>query len=179
MIKQLISYYWQLALFRESPANTPYSPLLMVLSALLLAAVMFVQWSFSNLDFSSETIMVITALSLAFSFIIYTYTLLALQDLGSRTIQTVTSLFCTHIIIHLFASPLFFIDPYLSQANLKNPLLLLVGVIYLFVTLGLSVWQFVVTAHIYKYALNTSAVQSVLAAFGLVAINILTVSFWR
>ena len=51
--------------------------------------------------------------------------------------------------------------------------------IYLFVTLGLSIWQFIVTAHIYKFALNTTPIQSVLAAFGLVAVNVLTLSFWR
>lgn len=51
--------------------------------------------------------------------------------------------------------------------------------IYLFITLGLSIWQFVITAHIYKFALGTTPVKSVLAAFGLVAVNILTISFWR
>jgi len=56
---------------------------------------------------------------------------------------------------------------------------LVIGVFYLFITLGLSVWQLVVTAHIYKYALNTTSIQSVLAAFGLIAVNVLTVSFWR
>lgn len=180
MIKQLLIYYWQLSLFREKPDNTPYSQVLMGLSAIILGVIMIIQWNFSDFDFSDDLLKTsLTAASLILSYIAYTYMALFLRGLGSRWIQTVTCLFSTHIIIHVLASPLIIIAPYLNQTSLKNPLLLFVGVVYLFLTLGLSVWQFVITAHIYKYALNTSAIQSVLAAFGLIAANILIVSFWR
>lgn len=180
MIKQLVSYFWQLSVLNEKPENSPYSPALMILSGVLLSIVMIMQWNFSDLDISGDIgIVLLTALSLTLSFIIYTYALLYFRGFKTRLVQTVTCLFFAHIIIHVLAFPLFALDPYLSHANLKKPLLLFIGVIYLFITLGLSIWQFVITAHIYKYALNTTAVQSVLAAFGLVAVNILTVSFWR
>ena len=121
----------------------------------------------------------IASLSLVFSFIIYTVALLFFKGLKTRAVQTVTSLLYVHCIIHLLALPLFIVDPYLTQANLKNPVVLFIGVFYLFVTLGLSIWQFIVTAHVYKFALNCTPIQSVLAAFGLVAVNVLTLSFWR
>ncbi|BCA95802.1 hypothetical protein TUM19329_21630 [Legionella antarctica] len=125
------------------------------------------------------SITVIASSSLILSYILYTYILLFVRGFTPRLVQTLTCLFCVRIIIHCIASPLFLFDPYLAHIHSKNPLFLFIGVIYLFVTLGLSVWQFFITAHIYKYALSTSAIQSVLAAFGVLAVNILTVSLWR
>lgn len=181
MIKQLIIIYWRIVLFQETPENTPYSPILMGLSAIVLALLFMAQWSFSQFDHANDLCITIgSAISLILSFIIYTYAILFLRGLSARWIQTTTCLFCTHILMRVIASPLFLIEPYLSShTHLKNPLLLFIGVIYLFISLGLSVWQFVVTVHIYKYALNTTSIQSVLAAFGLIAVNLLTVSFWR
>ncbi|HRD69702.1 MAG TPA: hypothetical protein PK657_06135 [Legionella sp.] len=180
MIKKIIFFYWQLVLLKETPENTPYSLFLMVLSAILLVGVMIGQWTLSNLDFTKDLgYTALIAISLVISFVVYTQLILFLKGLSTRLVQTVTCLFWAHIIIHLIAIPLFILDPYLVQAQVKNPLLLVIGVFYLFITLGLSVWQLVVTAHIYKYALNTTSIQSVLAAFGLIAVNVLTVSFWR
>lgn len=180
MLKRLILKYWELTLFQETPENTPYSPFLMGVSVLLLTLILITQWQFSDFDFSHDLLTISgIAVSLVLSFIIYTYAILYFRGFSSRLVQTVTCLCSAHAIIHLLASPLFIIDPYLIKANLKNPLILFIAVIYLFVTLGLSVWQFVISAYIYKYAMNSTSVQSVLAAFGLIAVNVLTVSFWR
>ena len=180
MIKQIFSYYWRISLLRESPENTPYSLLLLVIGALLLTIIMSLQWSFFAFDFSNDLLLVFTpALSLVISFIIYTGIILFLKGLKARLVQTATSLLYAHCIVHTVAMPLFMVDPYLTHTNLKNPIFLFIGVLYLFITLGLSIWQFVITAHIYKYALNTTPIQSVLAAFGLIAVNVLTLSFWR
>ena len=180
IIKQIFSYYWRISLLRESPENTPYSLLLLVISALLLTVIMAIQWSFSAFDFSDDLLFVLVAgLSLVISFIVYTGIILSLKGLRARLVQTATSLLFAHSIVHILAMPLFIIDPYLTHVSLKNPIFLFIGVLYLFITLGLSIWQFVITAHIYKYALNTTPIQSVLAAFGLIAVNVLTLSFWR
>ncbi len=179
-IKKLFSYYWNICLFKDSPENTPYSLILLFIGLVLFTSIMSVQWSFSDFDFSNDLLLVfIAGLSLALSFIIYTAMILFLKGLKVRIVQTSTSLLFVHSIIHLLAMPLFIVDPYLTHVNLKNPIFLLIGVLYLFVTLGLSIWQFIVTAHVYKFALNTTPTQSVLAAFGLVAVNVLTLSFWR
>lgn len=179
-MNQLFRFYWQLSLLKENPGNNPYSPFLMGLSAILLGLVMMIQWSFSDFENSYDLLnTAMTSVTLISSYMAYTYALLFLRGLSYRWVQTLNCLFCTHIIVHVLASPLIMLAPYLAQANLKSPILLFIGVLYLFLTLGLSIWQFVITAHIYKSALNTTSIQSVLAAFGLIAVNILTVSFWR
>ncbi len=180
MIKLIFFYYWRICLLKESPENTPYSRFLLGLSAILFATILIIQWQFSNGIFGRElSTTLMAASSLILSYIFYTYALLFFRGVSSRLVQTLTCLFCARIIIHIIASPLLLLDPYLSHIHLKNPLFLFIGVIYLFITLGLSVWQFVITAHIYKYALSASAIQSVLAALGVLAVNILTVSLWR
>ncbi|RUR18906.1 hypothetical protein ELY21_06700 [Legionella sp. km535] len=180
MLASLFLVYWKLVIFQETPDNTPYSHFLMGISILFLTLVMTIQWNFSELEFSDDLLITtLIALSLVFSFVVYTFAILYLRGLGSRWVQTVTCLCTSHAIIHLLASPLFLVDSYLANAHFKNPLVLFIAVIYLFVTLGLSVWQFVLTAYIYKSAMSSTTVQSVLAAFGLIAVNVLTVTFWR
>lgn len=179
-LKLLFSYYWRLSLLKETPENSPYSVFLLIVMCILFSIIMLIQWDIAELDFSRDwllSLMMVTSLIL--SFIIYTYAILKLQNLAPRLVQTSTCLLSAYIIIHVLATPLFLIDAYLSAENLKNPIFLFIGMIYLFITLGLSIWQFVITAHIYKFALGTTPVKSVLAAFGLVAVNILTISFWR
>ena len=177
MIHLILDRYWDICLLKESPENTPYSIIRIFLSGVLLALIMVIEWNFSyfnaSLDIGAN---LLVAISLILSYVIYTYIILFLRGLTPRLVQTVTALFYSSVIIHILVAPLLFLAPYLSQSHLKNPLLLFLGVLYLFLSIGLSVWQFVITAHIYKYALNTTPIQSVLAAFGLIAVNILTVS---
>lgn len=177
MISFVLDGYWDICLLKESPENTPYSITRIFLSGILLALIMVVEWNFSYFISTTDpgsTLFIATGLII--SYVLYTYMVLFLKGFASRLVQTVTTLFCTSIIIHIMVVPLLFISPYLSQIHAKNPVLLFLGVLYLFLSIGLSVWQFVITAHIYKYALNTTAIQSVLVAFGLIAVNILTVS---
>lgn len=177
MIHLILDRYWDICLLKESPENTPYSIIRIFSSGVLLALIMVIEWNFSyftsSLDIGAN---LLVATGLLLSYVIYTYIILFLRGLTSRLVQTVTALFYSSVIIHILVAPLLFLAPYLSQIHLKNPLLLFLGVLYLFLSIGLSVWQFVITAHIYKYALNTTPIQSVLAAFGLIAVNILTVS---
>ncbi|HHF7366518.1 TPA: hypothetical protein ACPSKY_001635 [Legionella bozemanae] len=177
MLHLIFDRYWDICLLKESPENTPYSITRMVLSAVLLALLMAIEWDYSYFNSSEDMINnVFISLCLIISYIIYTYLALFFKGLTARLVQTVTSLYCINIIIHILVLPLLIIAPHLSLVNLRNPLFLFIGILYLFLSLGLSVWQFVITAHIYKFALNTTAIQSVLAAFGLIAVNILTIS---
>ncbi|KGP63875.1 membrane protein [Legionella norrlandica] len=179
-LKLLFSYYWRLSLLKETPENSPYSISLLVLAAILFVIILIIQWSLAELDFSHDWLLsLMMAVSLNLSFILYTYWILRFRNFTARFVQTVTCLFIVYIIIHVLATPLFLIDPYLSAVSIKKPIFLLIAMIYLFITLGLSIWQFIITAHIYRFALDTTPVKSVLAAFGLVAVNILTISFWR
>ncbi|PWY56229.1 hypothetical protein DGG96_07780 [Legionella qingyii] len=177
MLHLIFDRYWDICLLKDSPENTPYSISRMVLSSILLILLMTIEWDYSYFNSSEDLINnAFISICLVISYIIYTYLTLYFKGLTSRLVQTVTSLYCINIIIHILVVPLMILAPYLSALNLRNPLLIFVGVLYLFFSLGLSVWQFVIIAHIYKFALNTTAIQSVLAAFGLIAVNVLTVS---
>lgn len=179
IIKQLFSSYWNVCLLKESPENSPYSIELLCLAVLLFTGLMSLQWTLSDFIFPTLSLLIIASLSMVLSFVLYTSILLFFKGLKTRIVQTSTSLLYVHCIIHALALVLFLADPYLTHANLKNPIISFIGVLYLFVTLGLSIWQFIATAHIYKFALNCTPTQSVLAAFGLIAVNVLTLSFWR
>ncbi|WP_133135027.1 hypothetical protein [Legionella rowbothamii] len=177
MIHFVLGRYWNICLLKESPENTPYSIIRAFLSGIVLAIIMVIEWNYSYYNSSGDLgWLLIIATSLLFSYAIYTYAILFLKGFNSRLVQTVTALFYTSIIIHILVAPLVFFAPHLSHIHIKNPALLFLGVLYLFTSIGLSVWQFVITAHIYKYALSTTSIQSVIAAFGLIAVNILTVS---
>ena len=85
----------------------------------------------------------------------------------------------SHLVVHFFAFPLLLMTPILVGSDMDKTLVLLIAIVYLILTLSLTVWQFLVTAHIYKYALDLDYFAAVLASFGLLACNILTVSFWQ
>lgn len=180
LLKQIFSCYWHLSLLRGSPENTPYSKFLLFVSGLALSIVVLVQWRFSDVNFSEDLLNTyMTSVFLIFSYLGYSIIILYLRGLSHRSIQTATCLYFAHLVVHICASPLLLIPTYFVHANFKHPLNLLLGIIYLFLTLGLSVWQFIITAYIYRYALEITATESVIAAFGLFAVNVLTVSFWR
>lgn len=177
MLQLIFDRYWDICLLKESPENTPYSISRMVLSGILLALLMTIEWDYSNLNSSEDLINnAYISICLMISYVIYTYFVLYFRGVTSRLVQTVTTLYFINIIIHILVIPLLILAPYLSQIHLKNPLLMFIGIIYLFLSLGLTIWQFVITAHVYKYALDSTAIQSVFAAFGLIAVNVLTVS---
>ncbi len=180
MLINIINRYWQLTTFRESPENTAYSPLLMVLFAVIFSILIVFQWHLIEIK---PPVSVITsiyiAISLVLSYWIYSYALLKALGLTSRIVQTLTCLWASHVIIHLLAIPLLVTTPYLVKADINNPLVLFLGIVYFFISVGLSIWQFLITAHIYRLSLNISSLQSLLASLGLLAINILTVSLWR
>ncbi|QEY52166.1 hypothetical protein [Legionella longbeachae] len=177
MFHLIFDSYWDICLLKESPENTPYSVSRLVLSGFFLALLIMTEWNVTS--FNSSDDMTNTALiscCLIGSDVIYTYLVLSFKGLATRFVQVLTSLFIINIIIHILVVPLLLIAPYLSQVHSRNPLFLFLGIIYLFLNLGLSVWQFVITANIYKFALNVTMIQALLTTFGLVAVNILTVS---
>ncbi|KTD24762.1 Uncharacterised protein [Legionella lansingensis] len=176
----LLKRYWQVSTFRESPANTPYSIPLLVIVALLFFLLMVWQWFMVDIkgQFKLAT-SVATGISLIGTYFIFTFLILKMNRKANRVVKTLTSLLASHLIVHLFAIPLLLVTPILASANVTNTAALLLAIIYLLLTLVLTAWQFLVTAHIYKHALETDTLTSVLASFGLLACNVLIVSFWR
>ncbi|CEK11232.1 hypothetical protein [Legionella hackeliae] len=180
MWEAILKRYWQVASFKDSPANTPYSLPLLVFVAFLFFMLIILQWFMADMKQQFEiTSSIAAGGSLIIVYVIFTFLLLKVNGKVNRLVQTLTSLLACHFIVHIFALPLLIVAPALAGATLGHSIALLLGFIYLILTLILTVWQFLVTAHVYKYALDVDNLTSVLASFGLLACNILTVSFWR
>lgn len=176
----LIKRYWHVSIFKETPANTPYSLLLLGAIALFFFLLVVMQWMIADIEeiFTFNTSLLAAGALLA-SYGAYTFALLLLFRMSSRTVQTLTCLLAGHAIVHLFAFPLLLVAPWFAEAKIVQPLALLVAVVYLILTFVLTIWQFMITVHIYKHALGIDYFPAVLASFGLIACNILIVSFWR
>ncbi len=176
----LIKRYWQVSIFKETPANTPYSLLLLGIIALVFFFLIVLQWVIADVDqLFSLNISLLAGTTLIASYVVFTVALLLAFRMQSRIVQTLTCVLAGHTIVHLFAFPLLLVTPWLVGTNIDEPLALLVGVVYLILTLILTVWQFMVTVHIYKHALGIDYFPAVLASIGLLASNILVVSLWR
>ena len=177
----LIKQYWQISLFKQTPADTPYSPLLLSAIMVFFFFLIVVQWMISDVQqqLTVSSAMLIAGL-LVLSYAVYTCVLLLMNRQSLRIVQTLSCLLASHSIVHLFAFPLLLIlTPLLIETNTTHILGPFVGIMYLVLTLILTVWQFAVTTYIYKHALTIDYLPALLASLGLLACNILTVSFWR
>ncbi|CDZ78608.1 hypothetical protein BN59_02918 [Legionella massiliensis] len=180
MWETLLKRYWMVALLKESPENTPYSPFLMVMVAFLFFILILFQWYLADLRQQFNlAISILAALTLLCSYFVYTFVILKIYRKAGRALQTLTSLLASHLIVHFFAFPLLLATPLLINSDLNQGILLFIGIVYLVLTLILTFWQFMVTIHIYKQALELDYLSAILASFGLLACNILTVSFWQ
>lgn len=180
MWEVLFKRYWQIAMLKESPKNTPHSPLLLVIVFFLFFLLIILQWYLADIKQKfNPVISTLAGLTLLFSYFSYTYLLLKIYRKANRTLQTLTALLISHMIIHFFAFPLLIVTPMLISADMSQAFVLFLSIMYLILTLLLTIWQFLVTTYIYKQALDVEYLSAVLASFGLLACNILTVSFWQ
>ncbi len=175
----LIKQYWNVSLLREKPENTPYSPLLACIVSLVFFVLIILQWMITDisqkLTFGAALLI---AGSLILSYVLYTWVLLLLFRLRSRFLQTLSCLLAGHTVVHLVSFPLLLIMPLFLNVHLSPIIGPFIGILYLVLTLILAIWQFMVSAYIYKHALTVSWLAAILAGFGLLASNILTISFW-
>ncbi len=180
MWQTVLKGFWRVAILKESPEITPYSPLLMIIVSFLFFLEIIFQWYLADINKGfSLAISIMAALTLLCTYFVYTYLLLKINSKPNRALQTLTALLASHLIVHLFAFPLLIATPFIVKVDLPPILVLFVGVMYLILTLILTFWQFVVTVYIYKQAIELDNLRAVLAGFGLLACNILTVSFWQ
>lgn len=179
MWASLIKRYWDVTLFKETPENTPYSFFLLGLFAFIYYVLVVMQWAIADIEkYFTPTTSLLAGASLILSYGLYTLSLLSAFHVSNRLVQTLTCLLAGHTLVHLIAFPMLLVAPWLAEAKLPPSLAVLVGVIYLVLTLMLTIWQFMVSVHIYKHALAINYLPAVLASFGLLASNILVVSFW-
>lgn len=103
-------------------------------------------------------------LSLAIT-MFFTYVVLSSLKFKARFIQTISALVGIGIVFNLLAWPLL---RQLSADTSPEPL---AGIISLFVLLLMS-WELLVTAHIYRHALNVKMGQGIILSLGLFFISI-------
>jgi len=175
----LIKQYWNVSLLREKPENTPHSLLLSCLVVFVFFVLIVLQWMITDLSRQlAVSAALLVAGSLVVSYLLYTWVLLRLFGLQSRFLQTLTCILAGHTAVHLVAFPLLFIMPLILKMPELTTFSPVIGVLYLALTLILAVWQFMISAYIFKHALTASWLAATLASLGLLACNILTISFW-
>ncbi len=148
-------------LLRTAPQDLPYSPGLMnrILFVYLLSGLV-VQ---SNLVDPTLSIgrMILGILVLMF----FTYIVLASLDLKARFVQTVSAMVGVGVIFNLLAWPL------LNQLDVSADAESIPAGTSLMVLLLMS-WELLITAHIYRNALNTSMLHAIIISLGLFFITI-------
>lgn len=178
MLKALIFRFWNVAIFKASPENTPYSPFLLTVTALLYFLVIYSQWGLvQDREAFSSINLALSALGLLLVYGVYTYAIMLVYRLESRWLQTLTSLFAVHSIIHLCVYPLILMTPLLEKGAVPQTLGIILSLVYLSATIAFTVWKLLVTIYIYKIAMNLKKLPAILSAIGLFASSILVVSF--
>jgi hypothetical protein len=154
---------------------------LLIASGALFYLVVVTQWSMVEAKVPLTLTKILSAgLLLIFSYSFYTFITLTIRNLQSRFVQTLTCLFATHTIIHIFAYPLLAVTPLLIDGEaIPQAFDFIFMFVYLLLTIIVTVWQLMVTVHIYKAALKVDNLPAILATIGLFAANILIVSIIR
>lgn len=179
MWARLLKQYWNVCLLRQNPGDTPYSFVLLGITSTFFFILIIFQWMLTDLSHKLTLgNAMITAGSLVLSYIVYTWIVLSLYRLQARCVQTLTCLFAGHTVVHLLAWPLLLFAPLMSQLHASPLVGAMIGIIYLVLTLILTVWQFMVSVYIYKQALEKDYLSGIFASLGLLAFNILTISLW-
>lgn len=177
MLSVTLKNYWHVSLLKNSPENTPHSNVFLFVFASLFFLVVISQWSMVDskhpLTFNQ---IILAAFLLCVSYSAYTFILLKIYQLEVRFLQTLTSLFAVHVIIHIFAYPILAATPFLSDESVPGWLAFIIASLYLALTLLLTVWQIMVTYFIYQKALSAENIQAVFATIGLFVMNVLVVS---
>lgn len=179
MWARLLKQYWNVSLLRQNPGDTPYSLFLLAIMGAIFFILIVVQWNLTDIAHKlslGNTLLIAASLVLSYSG--YTWIVLAMYRFQARWVQAMTCLFAGHTIVHVMAWPLLLFVPLMSHFQGAKLLGALIGLIYLVLTLMLTVWQFMVSVYIYKQALEKDYVSGMLASLGLLACNILTISLW-
>lgn len=135
-----------ICLFQKGPQNLPYSPLLFYLSVLVYSFASLLLLLLST-DLWDALLQLAVEVVLMYGF---AWGMLKIANRAARFYQTATALFATDTLITVCAIPVF----WAMLAGQTAPL-------YALLTLGLMLWHWFVTGHIFRHALSTSL------AFGL------------
>ena len=148
-------------LLKTAPQDLPYSPKLMarVIFLYLVSGIVIVGGI-------TEPSLAVGHILLNIGIILFfTYVLLSSLNLKARFVQTVTALIGTGIVFNLLSWPV------LGYGDLEQAPRAVMQIIS-FVVLMLISWEVLVTAHIFRHALNTKMTQAVLLSMSLFFVSL-------
>lgn len=155
MLAQAATVALRILLFRAGPQDVPYSKALTQIIVLLAALVEFAQYRLT-LATGPAAMHALVSLAAMAGFIVM---LLKLRGLGARAQQTVNALFITSsALTALLLPPLSAITPHMLRIT-QNPDLARsepLPALPALLVMGLTLWIFLVEAHILRHALNAS-----------------------
>ena len=163
----LIKLFFSIAILGKGPQDVPYSRFLFV----ALLVVLFIADLISNqllagageqLDMQKLILFLVLANVIVYGL---TYLLVYVHGFANRAIQTMTALLGVELIIMLAQLPIFILLPLFGQN--KGILILLY-----YITMG---WELVANVHIYRHAMEISAVRAALITLVLFSLQIFLV----
>jgi hypothetical protein len=174
----LIAFLWRVITFRATPDQMPKSRELLIVFFVLhwLTSLLISYLVAPTLQIKIEfsTIAMLNFLSLVV-FLIYIHTVLVIQKLSSRFVQTMTTLLGVEILFALLVVlPMFLLQPSAAQGLIK-PEIFLLAILYLFIMFVSSIWMFIVLGYILSKALDTKISIGILLIIGYKIIEVLLV----
>lgn len=153
----------RISIFRAGPQDLPYAPALTQLTLPVVVVAAFLQYRLTLPDLQA----VVHALAWVAALSLFTFALLQSRGLVNRLRQTLDSLFLTSAGMGLLVlAPFSAIAPHLLRIA-DNPELTRtepVPPLPALAFIAVSLWNFMVSAHIYRHALNTHPAVGALVA---------------
>lgn len=165
----LIKLLWDICCLRKGPQDLPYSRVLFVLIIAISFVISVTQLLFQQTflqAFSQTSLMLLLT-------IIFNWAILKLKKLEARFIQTTSALIGTGTIINVFVYPLLLFHFYVLRPDEQHVIIVLLSLSVLFFIIGLNIWAFIIAAHIFRNALDTTFFAGLLVTFAYVAMHIL------
>jgi hypothetical protein len=167
----LIVCIWQICLLQKGPQDLPYSPSLFLTAFLANALLGWYQFTHRlGLLEALFNVIVFVLILLAF-----TYLVLFLKNKVTRFMQTLTALMTTSVVINLIILPFLLLAPALLGTEPGAAQISIVW-FYTLLIITMNIWSLLITAHIYRHALDVNMAVGILVTLGLFACNLLAFS---
>ncbi len=165
----IIKLLWDICCLRKGPQDLPYSIVFFVLLIIVSSTISISQLMFQQtfIEAASQTFLML-ALTMVFNWCV-----LKIKHLGERFIQTTSALIGTGTVINVLVYPLLLFHFYILRPDEEHLLVVSFSLVVLCLIIGLNVWAFIIAAHIFRNAINSSLFAGLFVTFAYVAVHIL------
>ena len=170
---QLIFLFWNICRLRARPEEIPYSTNLLWI---LVFFNILLGWGQLVIQEIAIEALFHSVILIGFA-LFFTVAVLQFKQMGSRVVQTLSAIMGTGLILSILITPLLVSQHYLIQMTQPFPLWAhVLSSITVILMLGVNVWILIITAHIFRHALDTRFAIGMLVTIALVGFNILLYS---